>query len=650
MSANNEASGPCDEPAPKSEPEAEERGKEPSSQGEVEGKRMRKDDSGIGIEPAEDRCEPSSSKAANGGQESPDSGNQDCAEAAAPDRQDTPGTAEKRPTTETEDDSDGLPEEKKQKTEERKKRRLLNLLGRTRRSGSASEDTTSVDTTRGGGSSSFFTEDSDDHISINSDDTFHMSQDDRDEEDAESLEGNYDPTPSTPAPPYKWLVWRELTQREYGRPTAASHVDQFRVDCYGSRRMLERLELMYKMHAHDGCVNALHFNSTGTRLASGSDDLSVVIWDWATGEPVLKYDSGHRSNVFQAKFVPMTGDCYIVSCARDGLVRLAELSSTGVCKTTRRLAQHRATAHKLAIENDSPHTVLSCGEDAYVFGIDLRKSTPDKLVLVKENDKKVPLYTIFINPTNSNEFAVGGRDHYVRVYDRRFTSEESHAVKKFCPHHLMNCEVRASVSCLVYNYDGSEILASYNDEDIYIFNSHHSDGAEFVHRYKGHRNSQTVKGVNYMGLRSEYVISGSDCGYIYLWDKESEHIIHSMHGDEEGVVNCLEPHPSCPILATSGLDEDVKIWVPSCENPPDMSDLKSRVCKNMKEREEERKREGHEAIDSQMLWYLMQQLHRSAQNRARGDRSGAADSSTDSDNSDDDDDMDTQHSVQCVQS
>ncbi|KAL1465944.1 hypothetical protein MTO96_043036 [Rhipicephalus appendiculatus] len=65
----------------------------------------------------------------------------------------------------------------------------------------------------------------------------------------------------------------------------------------------------------------------------------------------------------------------------------------------------------------------------------------------------------------------------------------------------MNCEVRASVSCLVYNYDGSEILASYNDEDIYIFNSKHSDGAEFVHRYKGHRNSQTVKGVNYMGLR-----------------------------------------------------------------------------------------------------------------------------------------------------
>uniref|UniRef100_A0A2R5L8J1 Putative wd40 repeat protein n=2 Tax=Ornithodoros turicata TaxID=34597 RepID=A0A2R5L8J1_9ACAR len=476
-----------------------------------------------------------------------------------------------------------------------------------------------------------------------------MSHDGEDEDDV----ADYDPTPKTPRPGYKWHVWRELMRREYGRRTAASSFDAFRVDCYGSMRMVERLELMYKMKGHEGCVNALHFNSTGTRLASGSDDLCVVVWDWTIGEQVLKFDSGHRSNVFQAKFMPMSGDCYIVSCARDGLVRLAELSTTGICKTTRRLAQHKAAAHKLAIEPDSPHHILSCGEDAYVFGIDLRESTPNKLVLVKEKDKKVPLYTIFINPGNTNEFAVGGRDHFVRVYDRRFTSNGTSTLKKYCPHHLQGSDIRASVSCVVYNYDGTEILSSYNDEDIYIFDSAHSDGADYVHRYKGHRNSQTVKGVNYFGLRSEYVVSGSDCGYIYVWDKETEHIVHYMHGDEEGVVNCLEPHPNCPILATSGLDEDVKIWVPSCETPPDMTGLKKKICQNMKEREDERKREGRDTIDSQMLWYLMQQLHRSARRRAHRDGAEAntsSDSDGNSDDEDDGDDMDTQHSVQCVQS
>ena len=37
---------------------------------------------------------------------------------------------------------------------------------------------------------------------------------------------------------------------------------------------------------------------------------------------------------------------------------------------------------------------------------------------------------------------------------------------------------------------------------------------------QGHRNSATVKGVNFYGPESQYVISGSDCGNIFLWDKQ----------------------------------------------------------------------------------------------------------------------------------
>ena len=71
-----------------------------------------------------------------------------------------------------------------------------------------------------------------------------------------------------------------------------------------------------------------------------------------------------------------------------------------------------------------------------------------------------------------------------------------------------------------------------------------------------------VKGVNFFGLGSEYITSGSDCGNVFLWDKNSEKIVQYMEGDYEGVVNCLEPHPHIPVLATSGLDHDVKIFSP----------------------------------------------------------------------------------------
>lgn len=51
-----------------------------------------------------------------------------------------------------------------------------------------------------------------------------------------------------------------------------------------------------------------------------------------------------------------------------------------------------------------------------------------------------------------------------------------------------------TVSCAVYNFDGSEILATYSDEDVYIFNNHppHDErDQEYLKRFQGHRNNQT---------------------------------------------------------------------------------------------------------------------------------------------------------------
>ena len=46
-----------------------------------------------------------------------------------------------------------------------------------------------------------------------------------------------------------------------------------------------------------------------------------------------------------------------------------------------------------------------------------------------------------------------------------------------------------------------------------------------------------MKGVNYYGLNSEYIVSGSDCGHVFLWDKETSEIVQYLTGDQEGVVS-----------------------------------------------------------------------------------------------------------------
>ena len=38
-------------------------------------------------------------------------------------------------------------------------------------------------------------------------------------------------------------------------------------------------------------------------------------------------------------------------------------------------------------------------------------------------------------------------------------------------------------------------------------------------------------------------------------------------------VNVLEPHPNLPVLATSGLDHEVKVWFPDPNTEPHVRDI-----------------------------------------------------------------------------
>nr|XP_039257390.1 DDB1- and CUL4-associated factor 8-like [Styela clava] len=426
----------------------------------------------------------------------------------------------------------------------------------------------------------------------------------------------------------RWKAVQQIQKRELG---CFNQAWQQRV-C-GSTAMVKRLEQQITLDAHKGCVNALHFNQTGTLLASGSDDLDIHIWDWSSTsqEPFISYNSGHRSNVFQAKFMPNSSDLTVVSAARDGQVRVGYLSSTGSCRDTKKLSQHRGSAHKLALDSTGcKSTFLSCGEDSVVMGYDLRETKASKkLVSVKQGDDKIPLYSIDTSPHRPQQFAVSGRDQWARVYDRRMLDPEApETVVKYCPHHLETAtDTKANITCLVYNYDGSELLCSYNDEDIYLFDTNHSTGCEFTRKYKGHRNNATVKGVNFYGPKSEFVVSGSDCGNIFLWDKESSKVVQFMQGDDGGVVNVLEPHPNLPILATSGLDKNIKIWSPMGDGSFNDEKLKKLMLSNRQERHDE-SNEGH-VIDSHLLWFLMRSLR-----NARGRRHNRRDGEEDDDSSD----------------
>ncbi|KAH7563413.1 hypothetical protein BM1_00460 [Bipolaris maydis] len=79
--------------------------------------------------------------------------------------------------------------------------------------------------------------------------------------------------------------------------------------------------------------------------------------------------------------------------------------------------------------------------------------------------------------------------------------------------------------------------------------------------YTGHCNVKTVKDVNYFGLQDEYVVSGSDSGHVFIWDRKTAQLLNILEGDGE-VVNVIQGHPYEPLMAVSGIDHTVKIFSP----------------------------------------------------------------------------------------
>ncbi|KAK6001398.1 hypothetical protein QM012_002729 [Aureobasidium pullulans] len=117
--------------------------------------------------------------------------------------------------------------------------------------------------------------------------------------------------------------------------------------------------------------------------------------------------------------------------------------------------------------------------------------------------------------------------------------------------------------------------------------------------YRGHCNVKTVKDVNFFGLDDEYVVSGSDDGNFFVWDRKTGRLVNILEGDGE-VANVLQGHPYEPMLAVSGIDHTIKIFSP-----------------DSRAREAARLGRGIEAVDSS-TFSSISWMRRRRQNRQAG--------------------------------
>lgn len=395
---------------------------------------------------------------------------------------------------------------------------------------------------------------------------------------------------------------------------------------------VRKLKLVSTLESHRGCVNTIIWNSTGDKLISGSDDTTVKIWDMNKLSLLASLDTLHTANIFNAHFLPFTGDNQVVSCAADTCVVFIQdvnLNANSDClDLQKKYTCHTHMVNKLGIIPESSYIFLSCSLDGTVRQFDIREPHSCDGVACRRAiiSKLSPagINSMAVSKMDGNLYCTGGSDPYVRLFDRRrpktcirkFTSSaysEGTAQRFFYGHHITS---------VVFNYNATEIAASYNANGVVVYDilkeeslqlpvppssdsdgnvsspvagsmeedSHDAndkDGAEeyetgeseemeedesndkavpiednSIHTYHGHLNIRTVKECNFFGPKSEYVMSGSDDGSIFIWKKSTEDLVMRFPGDRT-VVNCLQGHPlGYPILATSGIENDVKVWAP----------------------------------------------------------------------------------------
>ncbi|MGH0143766.1 UNVERIFIED_CONTAM: hypothetical protein FKN15_054611 [Acipenser sinensis] len=318
----------------------------------------------------------------------------------------------------------------------------------------------------------------------------------------------------------------------------------------GRSEFVQRLKLETTLTVHDGCVKATirsghRANIFSAKFLPHTNDQQIVS---CSGDGIIFYTntekspeinrqcqftchygtayevkatirSGHRANIFSAKFLPHTNDQQIVSCSGDGIIFYTNTEKSPEINRQCQFTCHYGTAYEIMTVPNDPYTFLSCGEDGTVRWFDVRMKTS----CTKEDCKDDILIncrraatSISICPLVPYYLAVGCSDSSVRIYDRRMLGTRATGnymgrgttgmCVRFVPNHLSNKSCR--VTSLCYSNDGQEILVSYSSDYIYLFNPQDDQAKELKGPSDERREELRQPPVKRLRLRGDWSDTG----------------------------------------------------------------------------------------------------------------------------------------------
>ncbi|EIE20239.1 hypothetical protein COCSUDRAFT_48661 [Coccomyxa subellipsoidea C-169] len=131
--------------------------------------------------------------------------------------------------------------------------------------------------------------------------------------------------------------------------------------------------------------------------------------------------------------------------------------------------------------------------------------------------------------------------------------------------------VDSAVGAIVETGDGDEGDGEEVDES-----------GMFQRSFSGHYNRVGCKEVALMGSHSQYVVSGSDDGHIFVWQRGTGQLVNLLRSSDTG-VSCVAPHPHLPMLASCGQDPVVRLWSPEAAEMASLENAEAVMRRNAAE-------------------------------------------------------------------
>ncbi|KIK39900.1 hypothetical protein CY34DRAFT_807748 [Suillus luteus UH-Slu-Lm8-n1] len=302
----------------------------------------------------------------------------------------------------------------------------------------------------------------------------------------------------------------------------------------GHDKKWKAIQTVISGHA-DG-VNSVSFSPDGTRIATGSADCTVRLWDAVTGQPIGKPLLGHTSPVYSVSFSP--DGTRIVSGSADETVRLWD-AATGQ-PVGEPLEGHIDEVNSVSFSPNGTR-IVTCSDDWTVRLWDAATGQPVGEPLVGHTSY---VYSVSFSP-DGTRIVSGSGDKTVRLWDAVTRQPVGEPLRGHT----------SSVTSVSFSPDGTRIVSGSGDETVRLWDV--ARGRPVCGPLVEH--SRWVRSVSFSPDGSR-IVTSSDDWTVQLWDAATGQPVGKPLLGHTNCVYSVAFSPDGTRIVSASSDNTIRLW------------------------------------------------------------------------------------------